>query len=174
MLATIDPALGAENPPFEELYREFLPRIYAFVKVQLGNAADAEDVTAQVFIKAYEAYGRYESRGATPAAWLFRIARNAMLDHHRSRGRRDRLERAIWLNRDEDPDPADLAESEIAYESLLEAVAALPERQREVVSMRHSDLAFKEIGELMGCSEDAAKMLYHRALKVLRTTAVHD
>jgi len=55
------------------------------------------------------------------------------------------------------------------------AVRRLPDRQREVVGLRHrSDLSFLEIGELMGCSEDAAKMLYHRALKVLRAELKPD
>ena len=45
-----------------------------------------------------------------------------------------------------------------------------PERQREAISLRHSGLSFDEVGGLLGCSEDAAKMLYHRALKALRET----
>jgi RNA polymerase sigma-70 factor (ECF subfamily) len=158
------------RPEFEDLYQEFLPRIYGFVLAQLRNSAEAEDVTAQVFVKAYAAYDRFEPRAATPAAWLFRIARNALYDHHRRGGVRERAEREAQRAEPEGSDPAALAEDRILFGELLEAVRALPDRQREVIALRHrSDLGFKEIGELMECSEDAAKMLYHRALKALRT-----
>src|SRR5207248_836942 len=83
-----------ERPEFEDLYREFLPRIYGYALAQLRNAAEAEDVTAQVFIKAYQAYDRFEPRAATPAAWLFQIARNAILHFHRPAGVRERTVQA--------------------------------------------------------------------------------
>ena len=61
-----------------------------------------------------------------------------------------------------------MAEERIQYRALLAHVAGLPERQRNAISLRHSGLSFEEVGHLMSCSEDAAKMLYHRALKTLR------
>jgi RNA polymerase sigma-70 factor (ECF subfamily) len=157
-----------QKPPFEELYREFLNRIYAFVRTQVGNQADAEDVTAQVFIKAYEAYDRFELRAATPAAWLFQIARNASLDHHRRVGRRERLARTVAAQPEEEVDPGRMAEERMQYQALMELVGRLPDRQREVISLRHSGLSFLEVGSLLECSEDAAKMLYHRAVKAVR------
>ena len=164
-----------DRPEFEDLYREFLPRIYGYALAQLRNATEAEDVTAQVFINAYQAYDRFEPRAATPAAWLFRIARNAILDLHRRTGVRDRVAQEVGRGLGEEPDPARVAEDRILFRELLESVRRLPERQREVVALRHrSDLSFLEIGDLMGCSEDAAKMLYHRALKVLRAELKQD
>lgn len=158
----------AERPPFEDVYREYLGRVYAYVRAQVGSAADAEDVTAQVFIKAYQAYGRFEPRHSTPAAWLFRIARNATLDHFRAGSRQERLRRTVERQPVAEEDPAARAEERIRYEGLLVEVAKLPERQRDAITLRHSGLSFEEVGTLMKCSEDAAKMLYHRALKQLR------
>jgi len=158
----------AERQPFEDLYREYLGRIYAYVRAQVGAAADAEDITAQVFMNAYQAYGRFEARHTTPAAWLFRIARNATLDHFRAHGRRERLRRTIEHQPVTEEDPARQAEERIHYRALLAQVAQLPERQRDAVSLRHSGLSFDEVGRMLGCSEDAAKMLYHRALRALR------
>ena len=159
----------AARPRFEDLYREFLPRIYGYVLAHVRNAAEAEDVTAQVFMNAYRAWDRYETRAETPAAWLFRIARNAVYDHHRRSGVRARGEQELRQLTVPEHDPAEVAERRIVYAELLEAVRRLPDRQREVVALRHrSDLSFAEIGALMDCSEDAAKMLYHRALKALR------
>jgi RNA polymerase sigma factor (sigma-70 family) len=160
--------VSGQKLPFEDLYREYVDRIYAYVRSQLGSAADAEDVTAQVFMKAYEAYGRYEPRYETPSAWLFKIARNATLDQHRQAGRRERLWRAAARQPEATADPGTLAEERILYRELMEAIARLPERQRDVIGLRQSGLSFAEVGGLMGCSEDAAKMLYHRALRGLR------
>jgi RNA polymerase sigma factor (sigma-70 family) len=158
----------ADRPPFEDLYRDFMGRIYAYVRAQVGSSSDAEDITAQVFVNAYQAYPRFEPRNTTPAAWLFRIARNATLDHFRASGRRDRLQRTIQHQPMAEEDPAGKAEERIQYRALLARVAQLPERQRDAISLRHSGLSFDEVGKLMDCSEDAAKMLYHRALKALR------
>ena len=160
--------MPGEKPAFEDLYRQYLNRVYAYVRSQLGGSADAEDVTAQVFIKAYEAYGRYEPRQGTPSAWLFRIARNAVLDHHRGVGRRERLRRAAARATPPGADPGAVAEERLLYRELMGAVSRLPERQRDVIGLRHSGLSFLEVGDMMGCSEDAAKMLYHRALRTLR------
>jgi RNA polymerase sigma factor (sigma-70 family) len=162
----------AERPPFEDLYRDYLGRIFAYVRAQVGSAADAEDVTSQVFMNAYQAYARFETRNSTPAAWLFRIARNATLDHFRASNRRDRLRRTVEREPQAEEDPATQAEERIQYRALLAKVADLPDRQRDAISLRHSGLSFDEVGSLLGCSEDAAKMLYHRALKSLRE-AVH-
>jgi RNA polymerase sigma-70 factor (ECF subfamily) len=158
----------ADRPPFEDLYREYLGRIYAYIRAQVGVAADAEDITAQVFMNAYQAYSRFEARTSTPAAWLFRIARNATLDHFRAHGRRERLRRTIERQPSAEVDPAGQAEERIQYQALLAQVAKLPERQRDAISLRHSGLSFEEVGTLMSCSEDAAKMLYHRAVRALR------
>ncbi|HEV2477764.1 MAG TPA: sigma-70 family RNA polymerase sigma factor [Candidatus Dormibacteraeota bacterium] len=164
--------MEADRPAFEDLYRDYLGRIYAYVRAQVGSAADAEDVTSQVFMNAYQAYARFETRNSTPAAWLFRIARNATLDHFRASNRRDRLRRTIEREPQAEEDPAGQAEERIQYRALLAQVAGLPERQRDAISLRHSGLSFDEVGSMLGCSEDAAKMLYHRALKALRE-AVH-
>ncbi|HKW70814.1 MAG TPA: RNA polymerase sigma factor [Candidatus Dormibacteraeota bacterium] len=166
--------MEADRPPFEDLYGEYLGRIYAYVRAQVGAAADAEDITAQVFMNAYQAYARFEARNTTPSAWLYRIARNATLDHFRAHGRRERLRRTVEHQRVIEEDPAEQAEERIQYRSLLAQVAKLPERQRDVITLRHSGLSFDEVGKLMRCSEDAAKMLYHRALKALRESVAKE
>jgi len=160
--------VDAYRVPFEDLYRAYLGRIYAYVRAQVTSSADAEDITAQVFMNAYNAYPRFEARNTTPAAWLFRIARNSTLDHFRAHGRRERLRRTIEHQPVEEADPSGMAEDRIQYRALLGRVANLPERQREAISLRHSGLSFEEVGVSLKCSEDAAKMLYHRALKALK------
>lgn len=157
-------------PPreFDGVYEDLFNRIYGYVRAQLRSDADAEDVTATVFMNAYRAWGRYEPQAETPAAWLFRIARNAVLDHHRGAGRRQRLLTVVAREREVYEDPATTAERSLEHERLLDVVERLPDRQREVVRLRMAELSFAEVGVLLDCSEAAAKMLYHRALQALR------
>lgn len=162
-------APAAPPPPFSEVYREFLPRITGFLRAKLNDAGDAEDVASQVFTRAFQAYARYEPWCTTPAAWLFRIARNAALDHERRAAQRQRAERAVvelWVNLE---DPMELAEQRLSHRQLRHAIASLPVRQRQAVTLRLSGLSFKEVSRRLECNEDAAKMLYHRSLRALRT-----
>src|SRR5258708_40135588 len=62
-----EPAVVADRPPFEDLYRAYLRRIHAYVRAQAGSPPDAEDITAQGFLNAYPPYARYETRHTTPA-----------------------------------------------------------------------------------------------------------
>jgi RNA polymerase sigma-70 factor (ECF subfamily) len=157
------------RPPFDAVYGEFLPRITGFLRAKLCDPTDADDVAAEVFARAFQAYGRYEPRCGTPAAWLFRIARNAAFDHQRRARQRERAENAAVDAWRELEDPTQLAEQRFWYRELRYAIARLPQRQREVISLRHAGgLSFKEIGQRFGCTEDAAKMLYHRGLRALR------
>src|SRR5258708_26695369 len=110
-----DSAVVADRPPFEDLYREFMRRIYAYVRAQVSTSADAEDITAQVFMNAYQAYGRFEARNTTPAAWLFRIARNATLDPFRAHGRRERVRRTIQHQPAAEAHPPGMADGAIPY-----------------------------------------------------------
>lgn len=158
----------APDRDFEGVYEELFNRIYGYVRAQVRNDADAEDVTAAVFMNAYRAWPRYEPQAATPAAWLFRIARNAILDHLRGSGRRERLLRVAGREREDVEDPAAAAERGLEHARMLAAVERLPDRQREAVRLRMGELSFQEIGALMDSTEDAAKMLYHRALRALR------
>ena len=161
---------AARSEVIREVYEAHVDRIFRFAYFKLGNREDAEDVTSQVFMKAYEAYGRYEARQEAPTAWIFRIARNAALDHYRRAGRKERLERAVAREPVRSADPGTMAEERILYRALLDFLARMPARQREVIGLRHSGLSFLEVGTLMECSEDAAKMLYHRAVKALRAS----
>ena len=157
------------RPPFDDVYCEFLPRITGFLRAKLTDPSDADDVAAEVFARALRAYSRYEPRCGTPAAWLFRIARNAAFDHERRTGQRRRAESAAVETWRELEDPCQWAEQRFLHRELRYAIARLPQRQREVILLRlEGGLSYREIGQQLGCTDDAAKMLYHRSLRALR------
>ena len=160
--------MAGERPRFEDLYRDFLHRIHAFVRAQLPDESEAEDVTADTFLRAYRAYGRYRPERDSPAAWLFTIARNGVLDRHRSHARERRALTVLAHEPVADRDPAAEAQASIEVAGVLETLRTLPERDREVIALRQAGLAFAEVGEVCGLGEDAAKMAYHRALRRLR------
>jgi len=160
--------LEGDRDRFTDLMKRYEKRIVNYVYRITHRYEEAHDLAQEIFVKVFLALDRYDPKYQF-STWLFRIARNAVLDHHRRTGVRDRAEQELGRALGEGEDPSRQAEDRVLFRELLVAIRRLPDRQREVIGLRHrSDLGFKEIGELMDCSEDAAKMLYHRALKALR------
>ena len=158
---------------FALLYDRYVERVYQFAYRRLASHADAEDVTAQTFHRALEHLDGYEWRGLPFGAWLFRIARNLIVDHLRAAGAPLSLDE-ISVNGME---PAD-AETQLPEQALIAqdearaawaAVAALPPLQRRAVVLRFGrDLSHAEVGRLIGRTEAATKQLIYRAMLTLR------
>jgi RNA polymerase sigma-70 factor (ECF subfamily) len=158
---------------FALLYDRYVERVYQFAYRRLASHADAEDVTAQTFHRALEHLGRYEWRGLPFGAWLFRIARNLVVDHLRAAGAPLSLDEVsangaepadadTWL-----PEEALIARDEV--QAAWAAVATLPPLQRRAVVLRFGrDLSHAEVGQIIGRSEAATKQLIYRAMLTLR------
>jgi RNA polymerase sigma-70 factor (ECF subfamily) len=147
---------------FADLYEENLPRIYAYIARRVHERAEAEDLTADVFRRALENLGSYESRGAPFAAWLYRIAANAISDHA-SRAARARGYEPPAGNPEPPPE-------EIEHRArLFRMVDELADDQRRVIVMRFAEQrSIAEIAAAMSRSEGAIKQLQFRALHNLR------
>jgi RNA polymerase sigma-70 factor (ECF subfamily) len=150
---------------FAELYDIHFERIYAFVVRRLRDRDKAEDVTSEVFHKALANLKGYTWTGAPFAAWLYRIAANALADHLKRAGREA-------ANSDDPPEPSAGPEQEAVEEQarLFRLVAKLPTEQRRVVFGRFVEQSsIKEIAQQLGKSEGAVKQLQFRALEKLRS-----
>ena len=153
-------AAKADPSRFAELYDEHFDRVYSYVLRRVADRSDAQDITADVFQNALANLGRFEWRGAPFAAWLYRIAANAIADHFH---RKSRL-------LPEAP-PESTAHDDIERRAMLfRSVDRLPADQRRVIVMRFGEeKSIREIAEEMGRSEGAVKQLQWRGLQTLRT-----
>ena len=155
-------AAQADPARFVGIYERYFDRIYAFVSRRTQNRAAAEDITSQVFEQALEAIRRFEWRGLPLAAWLFRIASNALADHWRDRGRN------ASETPSDVPDPRELEDIERRI-TLNRHVDQLPDVQRQVILMRFvEEKSIREVAAALDRSEGAVKQLQLRALENLR------
>jgi RNA polymerase sigma-70 factor (ECF subfamily) len=160
-----------DSEAFAQLYDLYVTRVYRFAYRRLGNHADAEDLTAQTFHRALEALPRYQDRGLPFGAWLFRIARNLLIDRQRLRPESLRLDARpdFELTGDLEAIPEDASELHEQLDSAWAAVARLPALQRRAIVLRYAqELSHAEVGRRIGRSEAATKQIVYRAIKTLR------
>jgi RNA polymerase sigma-70 factor (ECF subfamily) len=165
--ALVAEAAKTDPHAFGELYERYYDRVYRYIYHRLGNPADAEDITALVFMKALEGLPSYHCNVNGFAPWLFRITRNAVVDHYRRRRKQCSLDQAEHESGSEDP-VSDVLHSE-RREELQMLVAHLSPEQRDVVLMRYAaDLTFAEIAVIVKKNEAAVRMLLHRGLRKMK------
>jgi RNA polymerase sigma-70 factor (ECF subfamily) len=151
-------------------YERYGRSLYSYLRFHVASADEAEDLTAEVFLRALRHSGRFDSALGTPKAWLFRIAQNALRDYQRTARRRTMLPLTSFRDLEyEAPSPEErlLWEEEIAR--LLAAVAELSRKDREIIALCYaSDLSVAEAGEVLGLAGSAARTRLWRALSRLR------
>ena len=153
---------------FDALYREYAPRIHRFVLGLSGDAAIAEDVTAETFVRVWATRDRV--RHETLRAFLFTIARNLWLQGIRSRWRQRQL---AVEDADRRPGPDVEAIGRIDLQRTLGALATLDAIDRAAILMRaQEELSYEEIAQSLGTTVSAAKVRVHRARKRLKEICV--
>jgi RNA polymerase sigma factor (sigma-70 family) len=158
-----------EPAAFGALYDRYVDAVYRYVFYRVRNDADAEDLTSEVFMRAMRAIPRYEPRQAF-LAWLYRIARNAVIDRARRARTQVSFEDALaHPNADKvvEPDAALLALSDSTV--VREAMAHLTPLQQEVIVLRYMEgFSTAEIAVLVGKREGTVRGIQFRALAALR------
>ena len=144
--------------------------VYGYLRFHLSSADEAEDLTADVFLRAVRAEGRFDPTRASARTWLLRIARNALLDHVRRERRRQQVPLGAMRDLHSDvPSPEERVLWEEEVGRLLSAVAGLGARDREVIGLRYgSGFDTREVAEILGVAEAAARTRLWRALVRLR------
>jgi RNA polymerase sigma-70 factor (ECF subfamily) len=162
---------AGDRDGFAVLYMRYFDRVYAYLRLLLRDANEAEDVAQQVFLKLLSALGRYDRREQPFRAWLFVVVRNCALNHLRDTGRMTTLDPADLDRRREAELPApDLDALEWVSDSeLLLLIERLPLAQRQVLMLRYMlDLTPREIAQLTNMSPNHVSVLQYRALTFLR------
>ena len=155
---------------FAGLYEAFAPRLRRFLRYQVSDVDTAEDLLQQVFVKMIEALPRYRAHGVPFAAWVFRIARNLVIDTRRTAHPAAPIELAED-HPAQDEGPERTAERADDRARLMVALDGLPADQRDVLIWRFfGELSPMETASAMGRSTEAVRSLQHRAVLALRTS----
>ena len=153
---------------WSRLYEEYFPRIYRYIAVRVSDRMEAEDLTEQVFLSALEASPNFRWRGAPVSSWLFRIARNRVIDYIRT----DKSKRTLPLYENiisDAENPEKTAERNSDVRQLIHAVGQLTQAQRDVIELRFAGgLSIAEIARILGKSQGAVKVMQHSAVAALR------
>ena len=151
---------------FSQLYGENFERVFRYIKFKVGSQLEAEDMTQQVFVRAYEALPTFKDVSFT--GWIMRIAHNLVIDYLRKRSKRKTVcIDELPLASDENPVLA--AEQKFDTGRVKESLRRLTPAQQEVIALRFaSELSIAEAARILGKSEGAVKALQHSALETLR------
>lgn len=161
---------AAKHDPnrFAELYENNFNRVYAFVARRVNDRDEAQDITAEVFHQALKNLGRFQWRGVPFAAWLLRIAANALADRWQSASRGVEV-RTEEILEDRAESTTGVAAEVERHAILFQLVDRLPADQRLVIVRRFVDQkSVREIAQELERSEGAVKQLQFRALETLR------
>jgi len=166
-------ATEGDRAAYGELYERYVDRIFRYIYFKVGDRGQAEDLTSQTFMKAWDAIGDYEWRDHPFGAWLFRIAHNLVVDYHRAR--RDHLalddasrQLEARASRDGIRPERVLAEA-LTMERVRHAIGRLTEEQQQVLVLRFFEgLSTGEVADSMGKRRGAIRGLQFRALSALR------
>lgn len=159
-------AKQGDLPAFDELYTRYAARLFGFVRPQVGSRADAEDIFHETFLRTLESAEVRFDRGSF-RTWLFRIARNAVLNRARGAGR---AANAFVQLRAQDAVPT--ADEQIAHGEMMNALSVaiqkLPLALSEVYHLRSSGLSYEEIATILDAPMGTVKSRMHQMVNVLR------
>lgn len=161
---------------FGKIYDQYIAKIYRFVYLKVSSQETAEDITSKVFIRGWEAF---KSRGddiKNPGAFLYQIARNAVVDHYREKGR------SKVVSVDDSPDLID-PKTSIHDKAILNAdiniikraIGKLKQEYQDVIIWYYiDDIDINDIAELIGKPAGTIRVMIHRGLKDLKEAVEYN
>jgi len=158
------------NEQFGQIYDQYIAKIYRFVYLKVNSQEVAEDITSKVFLKGWEAFQSPKTEIKNPGAFLYQIARNAVVDHYREKGR------AKVVSVDASPqiaDPGTSAQDKAILNAdigvIKLAIQKLKKEHQDIIIWHYlEDMQINEIAELLGKPAGTVRVMLHRGLKDLR------
>jgi len=166
----IKSAVGGDSSAFGVLYDHYQPMIYRFVLVKVGCREEAEDLTHQVFLSAWQNIRKYKNLGHPFSSWLYQIARNQVVDYYRSKKKDISLDGgdAELFISSAVTDPIDIS-VKLAVEKVFTAMRTLSPEYVDVIMLRFvEDISLRDTAKALKKTEGAVKLMQHRAIKELR------
>jgi RNA polymerase sigma-70 factor (ECF subfamily) len=161
-------AISGDVEAFGELYTDHVTKIYRYVYYNVHNKEHAEDITQEVFLKAWKAIGSCKGKEKTFSSWLYRIAHNLIIDKIRKSQKQSSREAELP---EDIRDTSDRMEISLEQRDLLKVIDVLSPNQRQVIVMKFiEEMDNREIAETMGKSTGEIRILQMRALETLRNT----
>ncbi len=168
-------AIQQDSAAFASLYDRYVDKVYRHVYYRVPTGADAEDITQEVFIKAWRAIAKFRQTGASFGTWLIAIARNSISDFYRARKKTISSDNFEIASRNIEADPQAMAEISLGNEKIKKAVLKLKENKREIILLHFFEgWSYREISEIVNKSEGAIRIIQYRALIDLRQILQHS
>lgn len=167
----IKKAQHGDSHAFGDLYECHAPAVFRYLYAHLDSRMDAEDLTGEVFLKAWQSLPKYTERGVPFLAFLFRIARNALVDHYRQNNRMEPKapEDMDGYNSTENSPEVDVVVNQMEHQNIHSILNKLRPDYQSVLTLRFiSELSPVETARVMDRSVGAIRVLQHRALIALR------
>ena len=159
-------AVKGDGEAFGLLYAQHLDAIYRYVRLRIGSEADAEDMTEDVFVKAWEALPGYRIGEHPFTSWLYRIAHNVTVDYHRKRQPDSSAE--MDDHHGEGGHVEELVAHRQQMSELVAAVQKLDDSEQDVVILRFvQGYSHDEVAAMIGKTVNATRVIQHRALAKL-------
>ncbi len=169
-------AVAGNAEAFGVLYDKYLPQIYRFVLLKVSTKQEAEDIAHQVFLNAWLNIASWKPQGFPFSSWLYRIARNRIIDSYRS------LKPSVALDEDMETRFSDIfsvatleaSDTALLLEDVQKAITTLKPEYQDIIIMRFvEDMSIKDIAAIIEKSEGAVKLLQHRAIAQLQKILKH-
>jgi RNA polymerase sigma-70 factor, ECF subfamily len=160
-------AQSGNSEAFAQLYDAYLDRVYRYIFFRVSDDQTAEDLSSQVFLKAWEGLDRYHRNGSPFVAWLYTIAHNVVIDHYRTRRECVALDEIVPLASQEESLDEQIT-TNFDLQTMRDVLQILNEEQQQVLTLRFiAELSTESIAKVMGKREGAIRALQMRALQMM-------
>jgi len=164
----VQKAMSGHSDSFGQLYDKYQPQIYRFIFLKVSQKEEAEDLTHQVFLSAWKNISRYEERNFPFSSWLYRIARNKVIDHYRTHKEHKPLEEIIQLASTEAL-PDEVMDQNLNLDAVKFALKSATPEQQDVLIMRFvEDMPIKDVALSLDKTPGAVKLIQFRAINKLK------
>jgi RNA polymerase sigma-70 factor (ECF subfamily) len=167
----LEKAIAGDPSAFGVLYDTYQPRIYRFVYLKVSHREEAEDLTHQVFLSAWQHITSFHNEGLPVSAWLYRIARNRVIDHYRTKKQSINIDTVQNEYEPElsIPGPLELLDIKLTLQEVHSALKTLHPDQQDIIVMRFVEgLSPQETAEALQKNSGTIRVLQHRALTNLK------